>query len=139
MLKELIISAVLLPFAPRRRAVDKMTFDRASAIDVTPIPPPMTAPITVSSVEAVRAFLVEMMEYAAGDCVRLHHVFNSYHQLAPDRGWPGLSTKSLSMHLVAMGCRRRQLDLRRAGQGRPTAIEFPLELSREKKRRPRKQ
>lgn len=134
-LKEMLISAVLIPFTPRRRAVDKVAFNRIGAVDLTPIPEPVPPPMTVAGIDAVRAFLGEMMEYAAGDTVRLQHVFHSYHQLAPARGWPGMSTKALSMHLVAMGCRRRQMDLRRRGEGRPTAIEFPVTLTPVKKRR----
>jgi hypothetical protein len=133
-LKELIFSAIVLPFVPRRQPGDNWAHRRPDVIDVAPMPPPMT----VDSLTAVRAFCGEMMEFCAGDTVRLHHVFNSYHQLAPNRGWPGVSTKALSMHLVALGCRRRQLDLRRAGEGRPTAIEFPLEFCPVKRRRVRK-
>lgn len=94
-------------------------------IEAPPPPPPVTAPFPRTAQQAASEFLREMQELAAGGELQIKRVQHSYDKLAPDRGWPAMSTKALSMHLVGLGCKRTQLDLRKLGQGRPTALRFP--------------
>lgn len=70
--------------------------------------------------QSVKAFFLEVMEYAAGNDLRVKHVEHSYQQLAIERRWAAISMKALSMHLVALGCKRR-----RVGPKRETYLSFP--------------
>jgi hypothetical protein len=144
-LKETIFAGMVLAFMPRKPVPKAQVFDRAGAIDLAPVPadvgtrtatdakadvwPKMTA------IEAAKAFYLEMQLHAAGEALQMRWVRHSYDVLARERGWPSLSDKSLSQHMVSFGCKRRKLDNRKSGGGRVTAFEFPLETTAQKRRR----
>lgn len=144
-LKETIISGIVLAFMPRKPVPKPQVFDRASATDVTPVSaqvaqvngtdvadakwPEMTA------IEAAKAFYLEMQRVFRDDAIEMRWIRHAYDQMARERGWPALSDKALSMHLVSFGCKRRKLDHRKGGGGRVTAFEFPLETTAQKRRR----
>jgi hypothetical protein len=132
-LKELIISATILTFAPRRPKVEPVLIDRGSAVDIEPIVAPIWPRLTAP--EAMRAFFLEMQQHAAGDEVPMRLVRHSYDVMARERDWPATSDKALSQALVDFGCKRRQADLRKSGGGRRSMIEFPLEETPVKRRR----
>lgn len=131
LLKELIFSAAIIPFMPRKHKGTPLLIDRGKAIELAPIDTDHgtvkagVAPRLKTADRAVSEFLDEMMEHAAGDSLLMKYVQLSYDQLAPTNDWPPLSNKTLSSKLVNRGCRRRQVDLRKQGEGRPTAIVFP--------------
>ena len=145
MLKETIISGIVLAFMPKKSVPKAQVFDRSRAIDVTPIPAPV-APTNgtdatpakwpvLSAIEAAKVFYLEMQQHAAGDALQMRWVRHSYDVLARERGWPALSDKALSQHLVAFGCKRKKADLRKSGGGRVTVFEFPSETTAQKRRR----
>ena len=145
MLKETILSGVILAFMPRKPVSNAQVIDRDAATDLAPIPPPV-APASatdgtgdkwpaMTAIEAAKAFYLEMQRYAAGDSLQMKWVRHSYDVLARERGWPALSDKTLSQHLVSFGCKRKQSDLRKSGGGRPTVFEFPSETTAQKRRR----
>lgn len=125
--------ASILPFRKRRTPsrleatacgqpgpLDAMS--EASGRDVRSRPSRPAAPV-LSQGEAARAFFDTMVEYAGGNTLRMRWVENSYRQLMVEYGWPPMSTKALSMHLVAMGCRRKRE--RNADGERLTLLTFP--------------
>jgi len=71
--------------------------------------------------QSVKAFFDEMMEYAAGNDIRMDHIEHSYKQLAIEKRWTPVSMKALSMHLVAFGCKRKRI-----GAEKKTVLAFPL-------------
>jgi hypothetical protein len=123
MLKELLASAIVLPFVRPKKVTNAAAIDRANATEIVPDAVPALAKTTDI---AVWEFANAMMEYAAGDSVKVCWLKLSYDKLAKEKGWPPLSIKALSSRLVDLGCRRIQLDMRATGGGRPMAIEFPL-------------
>jgi hypothetical protein len=100
----------------------------AGAINATAAKP--VAPPHVPALEpavAVREFLDDLIDYADGDefpFAKLSQWYALGRVDCPHR-WPPLSAMALSRHLVALGCRRRQADLRHRGLGRPTFIRLP--------------
>jgi hypothetical protein len=73
--------------------------------------------------QGVRAFFNEMMEWAAGEEMLFREISQNYKALSHIRsGWPSVSDKVLSQHLVGLGCKRRKA---RKGGSRPTLIRFP--------------
>jgi hypothetical protein len=75
---------------------------------------------------AVRAYFDHMMDYVAGNEVPFRDLMHGYEAMrAEGHRWPKLSAMALSRHLVALGCRRRLVDLRHEDKGRPTLIRFP--------------
>ncbi len=145
MLKETLISGIVLAFMPKKSVPNAQVIDRSRATDLAP----MTAPVAptvgtdgtganwpkMTAIEAAKAFFLEMQRYAAGDTVQMKWVRYSYDKLALERGWPGLSDKSLSQHLVSFGCKRKKADLRKSGGGRGTAFEFPAETAAQRRRK----
>jgi len=83
----------------------------------------------LSPIASAKAFFGQMMEYAAGNDIRVDHIERSYKQLAPEHGWSPLSMKALSSHLVSFGCKRK-----RRGPENKTYLAFPKlpETSRSK-------
>jgi hypothetical protein len=144
-LKETIISGIVLAFMPRKPVPTAQVIDRAGATDVAPIPAQVAPTIgrvgtddkwpAMTAIEAAKAFFLEMQHHAAGEALQLKWVRHSYDVLARERGWPALSDKALSMHLVAFGCKRKKVDQRKTGGGRVTAFEFPLETGAQRRRR----
>ena len=138
-------SAAILAFTPRKRGVNAQDFNKADVIDLAP----MTAPIEakratdgtggawpeMTPLEAAKVFYLEMQAHAAGELLQWKWVRHSYDVLARERGWPALSDKALGTHLVAFGCKKKTVDLRRKGGGRTSAYEFPLETSAQRRRR----
>jgi hypothetical protein len=75
---------------------------------------------------AVRAYFDHMMEYVAGNEIPFRDLMHGYEAMrAEGQRWPKLSAMALSRYLVALGCRRRQVDMRHEDKGRPTLIRFP--------------
>jgi hypothetical protein len=75
---------------------------------------------------AVRAYFDHMMEYVAGNDIPFRDLMHGYEAMrAEGHRWPKLSAMALSRHLVALGCQRRQVDLRHEEKGRPTLLRFP--------------
>jgi hypothetical protein len=73
--------------------------------------------------QGVRAFFNEMMEWMAGEEMLFREISQNYKALSHIRsGWPSVSDKVLSQHLVGLGCKRRKA---RRGGSRPTLIRFP--------------
>jgi hypothetical protein len=89
----------------------------------------------MTPLEAAKVFYLEMQAHAAGERLQWKWVRHSYDVLAAQRGWPALSDKALGTHLVAFGCKKKTVDLRRKGGGRTSAYEFPLETTAQKRRR----
>lgn len=85
-------------------------------------PPPPVAPVT-TQLEAARAFFEHMQFYAGGNTLQITWVEQAYRQLAVEYRWMRMSTKALSMHLVAMGCRRHRE--RNAEGQKLTFLTFP--------------
>jgi hypothetical protein len=105
---------------------------------VTCAPPVATAPAAVAPAfisepaalttprAAVRAYFDHMMDYVAGNEVPFRDLMHGYEAMrAEGHRWPKLSAMALSRHLVALGCQRRQVDLRHEEKGRPTLLRFP--------------
>lgn len=128
MLEKLLMAGLVLPFMARPKPQSAPPIDRLGAIDLPPIPPEPEPVALVTPDQAVREFAANMIEYTAGDAVRIHWVHWSYRKLAEDHGWPQLSVKALSQRLVALGCRREQIDLRASEGRRITFITFPERL-----------
>ena len=130
---------------PRRSVPKAQVFDRSNAVDAETLPAPIgthsathTTPEVwpkMTAIEAAKAFYLEMQLHAAGEALQMRWVRHSYDVLAKQRGWPALSDKALSMHMVSFGCKRKKADLRKTGGGRVTAFEFPLETTAQKRRR----
>lgn len=145
MLEKLLFAGVLLPFMAKKPVPKAQVFDRSGAVDLAPIPAPIgthsaTDAAAVSwpvmtPIEAAKAFFLEMQHHAAGEALQMRWVRHSYDVLARDRGWPALSDKSLSQHMVSFGCKRKKADLRKSGGGRVTVFEFPLETTAQRRRR----
>jgi hypothetical protein len=75
---------------------------------------------------AVRAYFDHMMEYVAGNEVPFRDLMHGYDAMrAEGQRWPKLSAMALSRYLVALGCQRRQVDMRHEDKGRPTLLRFP--------------
>jgi hypothetical protein len=75
---------------------------------------------------AVRAYFDHMMEYVAGNDIPFRDLMHGYEAMrAEGHCWPKLSAMALSRHLVALGCQRRQVDMRHEDKGRPTLLRFP--------------
>jgi hypothetical protein len=144
-LKELLLSGLVIPFALKKRERAPLLIDREHAVDVAPMPTSVAPTIgtdgtdakwpELSAIEAAKVFYLEMQQHAAGEAVQMRWVRHSYDVLAKQRGWPVLSDKVLSQHLVSFGCKRKKIDLRKSGNGRPTVFEFPLETTAQKRRR----
>jgi hypothetical protein len=144
-LKETIISGIVLAFMPRKPVPKPQAINRAGAIDVTPVAAPVARTNgtdvidakwpAMTAIEAAKAFFLEMQHHAAGEALQMKWVRHSYDVMARDRGWPALSDKALSMHMVSFGCKRKKADLRKSGGGRVTVFEFPLETTAQKRRR----
>jgi hypothetical protein len=149
-LKETIFAGVLLAFMPRKPVPKAQVFDRAGATDLDPILAQVAADVgthtathakadvwpNLTAIEAAKAFYLEMQNHWPEDPVEMRLVRQAYVRLSNERGgWPSLSDKALSQHLVKFGCKRRKLDLRKTGGGRVTAFEFPLETTAQKRRR----
>ena len=79
----------------------------------------------LSPIASARAFFEQMMEYAAGNDIRVDHIERSYKQLAPEHRWSPLSMKALSTHLVSFGCKRK-----RRGPENKTYLAFPKSQER---------
>ena len=145
MLKETILSGIVLAFMPRKPVPKAQVFDRAGAIDVAPVSAPVArasgTDVTdakwpaMTAIEAAKVFFLEMQAHAAGEALQMKWVRHSYDVLARERGWPALSDKALSMHMVSFGCKRKKADLRKSGGGRVTVFEFPMETTAQKRRR----
>jgi hypothetical protein len=77
----------------------------------------------LSEEDGVRAFFNEMMEWMAGEEMLFREISHNYRALLHiRRGWPSVSDKVLSQHLVGLGCKRRKA---RKGGARPTLLRFP--------------
>lgn len=141
MLKTLMASAAILAFTPRKRGVNAQDFNKADVIDLAPMSAPVAQPRatdpwpSLTPIEAAKVFYLEMQQHAAGELLQWKWVRHSYDVLARERGWPALSDKALGTHLVAFGCKKKTVDMRRKGGGRTSAYEFPLETSAQKRRR----
>lgn len=142
LLKELMASAVIVAFTPRKKGGDAQAVHTPSAPPVAPpMPPPVPSPRppdqwpSLTPIEAAKVFYLEMQAHAAGEALQWKWVRHSYDVLAAERGWPALSDKALGMHLVSFGCQKKSVDLRRKGQGRTSAYAFPLATSAQKRRR----
>lgn len=59
-------------------------------------------------------------------------VHKGYMDMCDANGWPLITLKGMSKELVDLGCVRKQLDLRKTGEGRPTVIVFPKGLKNAK-------
>lgn len=92
-----------------------------------PVAKPVAAPLLPERV-AIEQFCREMVAGWGGVDLEVATVHRGYIDMCSDRGWPELTVKALSGGLVALGCQRRQLDLRKTGEGRPTVIVFPKAL-----------
>jgi hypothetical protein len=144
-LKTLMASAAILAFTPRKQAVNALVIDKAGAIDLAPMPTPIDprrasgdtggAWPEMTPLEAAKVFFLEMQAHAAGDRLQWRWLRHSYDVLALQRGWPALSDKALGMHMVSFGCKKKTVDLRRKGQGRTSAYEFPQETAATRRRR----
>ena len=144
-LKETILSGIVLAFMPRKPvpkpqpvhspiagAVAQVSAGMAQINDIhaKPVEWPDLPPI-----DAAKMFYLEMQRAFPGEAVELKWIRHAYDQLGRERGWPPLSDKALSMHLVSFGCRRIKVDQRKGGGGRVTAFEFPLKTTAQKRRR----
>lgn len=87
-------------------------------------PPDDATPPPMSRDDAVDAFFAAWFNAAPHEPIAFHWVRHGYANLATSRGWPPISDKALSQALVARGCRRFKVDLRRRDQGRVSMIEF---------------
>lgn len=140
-LKETILSGIVLAFMPRKRGGNQHVIDAEFSEVAPPVPAPMPKPRAtdpwpaLTPIEAAKVFYLEMQQHAAGELLQFRWVRHSYDVLAKERGWPALSDKALGTHLVTFGCKRKTVDLRRKGQGRTSAYEFPLETTAQKRRR----
>lgn len=85
-------------------------------------PPAPVAPVTTQG-EAAKAFFEHMQFYAGGCTLQMRWVEQAYRQLSVEYRWMPMSTKALSMHLVAMGCRRHRE--RNIEGERLTLLTFP--------------
>jgi len=144
-LKETILSGIVLAFMPRRQKGNAHIIDA----DFSEVAPPVSAPIApkrathaatdawpvLTPIEAAKVFYLEMQAHAAGELLQFRWVRHSYDVLAKERGWPALSDKALGTHLVTFGCKKKTVDLRRKGLGRTSAYEFPIETTAQKRRR----
>lgn len=82
-------------------------------------------PSTVDAETAIDQFFQAWMAEGCGESIAFWRVAQGYAQMAPERGWPPISGKSLSQGLVARGCTRSKRDTRRSGGGRITMIAWP--------------
>lgn len=130
MLKSLAFAAAIGAMGAFRPTVIEGGLSRADAtdvvIDLTPMASSPPVPKSVPLPAAMRAFLAEVQEWGEGNEFRLQHIAGWYEQLRHAHGWPEVSSKKLSQQLVALGCKRAQLDLRASGKGRLTALRLPL-------------
>jgi hypothetical protein len=144
-LKETLLSGIVLAFMPRKPVPKPQVIDRAGATDLDPIVAQVAPTVgrvgtddkwpAMTAIEAAKAFYLEMQSVFRDDAVEMRWIRHTYDQLAKQRGWPSLSDKALSMHLVSFGCKRRKVDQRKTGGGRVTAFEFPIETTAQKRRR----
>lgn len=101
-------------------------------LDLVPEDHPADRPAECPAVDvetALDQFYAAWMSEAPGESIAFAWVRSAYAQMAPDRGWPAIADKTLSIGLVARGCERRKRDARRSGGGRPTMIVWPPDYS----------
>lgn len=99
----------------------------AAASVAEPLSKPTPEHVLPASV-AIEQYCREMVAGWGGVDLDVALVHRGYLDMCADRGWPELPVKTLSQGLVKLGCQRRQLDLRKTGEGRPTVILFPTAL-----------
>lgn len=145
MLKETILSGIVLAFMPRKPVPNPQPLHSPNAaavaqvsagmaqINSTPAKPAEWPDLPPQ--DAAKMFFLEMQRSFPGEAIELKWVRHTYDQLGRERNWPPLSDKALSMHLVSFGCKRIKVDHRKAGGGRVTAFEFPTETSVQRRRR----
>jgi len=127
-----IIAAIgaLMP-AVRHRALHVV--GGRDVTDLPALPPPVPARVSTRAIDAktaVAAFLRDMIEYGGGCEFQTRHILASYDQMRVAKQWPELTIKALSCELVALGCERGQIDLRKAGGGRPSTLVLPDRVKR---------
>jgi hypothetical protein len=128
------LASVLFPRGPRSSGVDTDSHlgrptlaiggtSGASRCKISETSRPPPTDIQLSEGDGVRTFFSEMMEWMAGEEMAFREISQNYKALSHiRRGWPSVSDKALSQHLVGLGCKRRKA---RKGGARPTLIRFP--------------
>jgi hypothetical protein len=144
-LKETILSGIVLAFMPRKPVPKPMPVHSPNAAAVAQVSAGMAQvhgkgdkPAEwpdLPPMDAAKMFYLEMQRSFPGEAIEMKWVRHTYDQFTRERGWPPLSDKALSMHLVSFGCRRIKVDHRGAGGGRVTAFEFPLQTAAQKRRK----
>jgi hypothetical protein len=115
-----------LPQALQRRG--------AGGIDRSSVPVTRGSPLNrwlpLDQRAAVREYLEVLIEHAPHDEMLFCDIAEYYNQLRANRSlWPLVSQKMLSQLLVEFGCKRKVVDLRYQGMGRPTMIVIPAEIA----------
>jgi hypothetical protein len=115
----------LLAAVGGRKSVANATAGAINATGAEAVAPAVG--VELAPAVAVREFLDDLLNYADGDEFPFSKLSQWYAQGRLDcpHRWPPLSAMALSRHLVALGCVRRQADLRHKGLGRPTFIRLP--------------
>lgn len=109
----------------RRRDMQPTTID-IGAKTMARRPTPDRKSVTA----ALDEFVAEVIAAEPGAAIPVAELYDLYAVTRRVRrmGWPAATQRALVARLTAAGCRRKQLDLRSEGMGRPIVYVMPGEL-----------
>lgn len=89
---------------------------------------PIVAMLSVT--QALDEFVAEIIAAEPGATIPVAEIYDLYATTRRQRnkGWPAASQRALVARLASAGCRRKQLDLRSEGLGRPIVYVMPGDL-----------